>query len=182
MHVFPEGESHVDDEKKGRSGIIRLGAIKDIISKVMMIKMTPPPPPRPRPFIPAAGPAKITTMPLCWKLTITIAYPDRWSTSDSLRFSLKLLKLHFFQFRKLCVWGRTWNLIVLVSDHCLFICLYFCVLAKKILGLLNLRFEQYGFTIWARHEKTCLCHLRTTKAQISLHIRAGWSAPLLFAT
>ena len=35
-----------------------------------------------------------------------------------------------------------------------------------------------------RHEKTCFCHMRTTKAQISLRIRAGctgWSAPLLFA-
>ena len=32
-----------------------------------------------------------------------------------------------------------------------------------------------------RHEKTCLCYMRTTKAQISLHIRAVWSAPLLFA-
>ena len=31
------------------------------------------------------------------------------------------------------------------------------------------------------HEKTCLCHMRTTKAQISLRIRAVWSAPLLFA-
>ena len=32
-----------------------------------------------------------------------------------------------------------------------------------------------------RHEKTCFCHMRTTKAQISMHIRAVWSAPLLFA-
>ena len=32
-----------------------------------------------------------------------------------------------------------------------------------------------------RHEKTCLCHMRTTKTQISLSIRAVWSAPLLFA-
>ena len=31
------------------------------------------------------------------------------------------------------------------------------------------------------HEKTCLCHLQTTKVQISLRIRAVWSAPLLFA-
>ena len=31
-----------------------------------------------------------------------------------------------------------------------------------------------------RHEKTCFCHMRTTKAQISLRIRAVWSAPLLF--
>ena len=32
-----------------------------------------------------------------------------------------------------------------------------------------------------RHDKTCFCHMRTTKEQISLHIRAVWSAPLLFA-
>ena len=32
-----------------------------------------------------------------------------------------------------------------------------------------------------RHEKTCLCHMRTTKAQISLRIHTVWSAPLLFA-
>ena len=32
-----------------------------------------------------------------------------------------------------------------------------------------------------RHEKPCLCHMRTTKGQISLRIRAVWSAPLLFA-
>ena len=31
------------------------------------------------------------------------------------------------------------------------------------------------------HEKTCLCYMQTTKAQISLCIRALWSAPLLFA-
>ena len=31
------------------------------------------------------------------------------------------------------------------------------------------------------HEKTCLCHMRTTKAQIKLRIRPVWSAPLLFA-
>ena len=31
------------------------------------------------------------------------------------------------------------------------------------------------------HEKTCLCHMRTTKAQISLRICAVWSVPLLFA-
>ena len=32
-----------------------------------------------------------------------------------------------------------------------------------------------------RHEKFCLSHMRTTKAQISLHIRTVRSAPLLFA-
>ena len=30
-------------------------------------------------------------------------------------------------------------------------------------------------------KKTYLCHMRTTKAQISLRIHAVWSAPLLFA-
>ena len=32
-----------------------------------------------------------------------------------------------------------------------------------------------------RHEQTCLWHMRTTKAQISLRIRTVWLAPLLFA-
>ena len=40
--------------------------------------------------------------------------------------------------------------------------------------LLIVYFEQ-------RHEKTCLCHMRITKVQISLPICAVWSAPLLFA-
>ena len=31
------------------------------------------------------------------------------------------------------------------------------------------------------HEKTCFCHMRTTKAQISLRIRAIWWVPLLLA-
>ena len=41
-------------------------------------------------------------------------------------------------------------------------------------GSLNFKYEP-------RHEKTCFCHMRITKAQISLRIRAVWSAPLLFA-
>ena len=32
-----------------------------------------------------------------------------------------------------------------------------------------------------RHEKTCFSHMQTTKVQIRLHIRAVWSATLLFA-
>ena len=36
------------------------------------------------------------------------------------------------------------------------------------------------FFIEPRHEKTCVCHIRTTKGQISLRIHAVWSAPLLF--
>ena len=30
-------------------------------------------------------------------------------------------------------------------------------------------------------QETCLCHMQTTKTQISLHIGTVWSAPLLFA-
>ena len=33
----------------------------------------------------------------------------------------------------------------------------------------------------ARHEKTCLCYMRTTKVQISLRVRAVRSAALMFA-
>ena len=39
----------------------------------------------------------------------------------------------------------------------------------------------YIFDKWAMSWETCLCHMWTTKAQISLHIRAVGSAPLLFA-
>ena len=35
-------------------------------------------------------------------------------------------------------------------------------------------------TYESRHEKNYLCHMRTTKAQISLHIRAVSSTPWLF--
>ena len=48
----------------------------------------------------------------------------------------------------------------------------------------NLQYGNVLEEIWlyeTRHEKTCLCHMRTTKGQISLHIRAVWSGPLLFA-
>ena len=41
--------------------------------------------------------------------------------------------------------------------------------------------EEETLTIEPRHENTCLCHMRTTKAQINLRIPAVWSAPLLFA-
>ena len=48
---------------------------------------------------------------------------------------------------------------------------------SNIISLLALTNEPH-------HKKTCFCHMRTTKAQISLadlRIRAVWSAPLLFA-
>ena len=47
-------------------------------------------------------------------------------------------------------------------------------LAISLLLILSVfSFEPY-------HDKTCFCQMRTTKAQISLRIRAVWSAPLLF--
>ena len=36
----------------------------------------------------------------------------------------------------------------------------------EIIAVIILKFVQGGF------EKTCFCHMRTTKVQISLHIRA----------
>ena len=53
---------------------------------------------------------------------------------------------------------------------------------KRINDLLSLR--KHMSTKWVyepRHEKTCLCHVRTTKAQISLRRCTVWLAPLLFA-
>ena len=41
--------------------------------------------------------------------------------------------------------------------------------------------QQEAWIIEPRHEKICLWHMRTTKVQIGLHIRAVWSASLLFA-
>ena len=46
---------------------------------------------------------------------------------------------------------------------------------------LQFRLKHFSNLFEPGHEKTSLCHMRTTKAQISLHIRAVWSAPLLFA-
>ena len=44
-------------------------------------------------------------------------------------------------------------------------------------GLINL--NNVDFTYEPCHEKTCLCHMRTTKAQISLRICTVWSASCL---
>ena len=45
----------------------------------------------------------------------------------------------------------------------------------------NSLLELIYFLIEPHHGKTCFCLMRTAKAQISLHIRAVWSAHLLFA-
>ena len=48
-------------------------------------------------------------------------------------------------------------------------------------SLLSFLFTLLSELFEPRHEKTCLCHMRTTKAQISLRIRAVGSALVLFA-
>ena len=44
-----------------------------------------------------------------------------------------------------------------------------------------IQYGNFGMSIWygPRHEKTYLCHMRTTKAQICLRIHTVWSASLL---
>ena len=54
------------------------------------------------------------------------------------------------------------------------------VLMKKQIKPCSLLSDQlHAFE--SSHEKTCLCHMRTTKVQISLRIHAVCSAPSLFA-
>ena len=55
---------------------------------------------------------------------------------------------------------------------------YVCFL--KILEATVLRICSHCKSHWAISWETCLCHMRTTKLQISLRIRAVWSSPLLF--
>ena len=59
----------------------------------------------------------------------------------------------------------------------LLVFLLFIFLFILLLGMQSV----YNENIWATSWETCLCHMRTTKAQISLRICAVWSAPLLFA-
>ena len=93
------------------------------------------------------------------------------------------------------------NIKTMKTNWCCFVCFVSCLLiliTKDKVGaavarlfshlLYNLGVHQSG-----RHvkplscpritccEKTCLCHMRTMKTQISLRICAVWSAPLLFA-
>ena len=51
------------------------------------------------------------------------------------------------------------------------------IFIRKITEINLIKIDAYE----PRHEKTCLCYMWTTKTQISLHIHAVWSAPLLFA-
>ena len=81
--------------------------------------------------------------------------------------------------------GRTYNFVGFVirrrnigftSTTCIITAFILVVFIRFVVHVSNM-----ARLIGPRHEKTCLCHMRTTKAQISLRIRAVWSAPLLFA-
>ena len=64
---------------------------------------------------------------------------------------------------------------------------FFLLAQLKYTGFPSAILQQiFVFIMWTKHmshvmRKPCLCHMLTTKAQISLRIRAVWSAPLLFA-
>ena len=67
-----------------------------------------------------------------------------------------------------------------------FLILGACYLGMQLIGIAMLTTPPSRGTtseVWfePRHEKTWLCHMRTTKTQISLRLRAVWSARLLFA-
>ena len=55
------------------------------------------------------------------------------------------------------------------------------VVRFEILQTCMCRPHKRGLIYEPHHEKTCVGHMRTTKAQISLSIRTVWSAPLLLA-
>ena len=55
-----------------------------------------------------------------------------------------------------------------------------CILGK-VLEHIARHLDEQGLMYEPRHEKTCFCHMQTTKVKISLRIHAVWSAPLLFA-
>ena len=98
------------------------------------------------------------------------------------------LSVYIFSYFPFGFHGRIWDLIVSVPDHCLSFYLghWFMVTQR-----LTLKKDLYFWVHWLcfvcqilnepRHEKTCFYHMQTTKSQISLHIRAVWWVPLLFA-
>ena len=52
---------------------------------------------------------------------------------------------------------------------------------KNVRAMFSLNYSKNGVIKLSRAmRKSVLCHMRTTKAQISLRIRAVWSAPLFF--
>ena len=78
--------------------------------------------------------------------------------------------------------GQLWNSILSVPDHCLKStfqtkgCSSYLHISSNCKVLLSFKtmdpFSTSNLSNEPRHEKICLCHMRTTKAQISLRIRA----------
>ena len=84
----------------------------------------------------------------------------------SIRFTAsafrKVLSVYVFSYFPFGFESRMWDLIVSVPDHCL--TFYF-------VGPVKLAEQQTNRLLFEPcHETTCLCHMRTTKAQISLRI------------
>ena len=81
------------------------------------------------------------------------------------------------------------NLAILTGKNCLFfgennICIFKMMTEGENLLLLKYLLFKIKIIRWYMGQvmrKRVLCHIRTTKAQISLHIHAVWSASLLFA-
>ena len=89
---------------------------------------------------------------------------------------------HHFHFSMVTLWvplfANFFSTIYFVWNHML-VCVKF---SKWKLGLNLCNPNQpRGVPFQPHHEKIFLCHMRTTKPQISLRICAVWSAPLLFA-
>ena len=55
-----------------------------------------------------------------------------------------------------------------------------CLNCRKDMAKMEVKFYNNNIKMSRAMKKRVLCHMRTTKAQISLRIRAVWSAPLLF--
>ena len=55
----------------------------------------------------------------------------------------------------------------------------YCFFAQNILMIITLINWHNTLRNEQHHEKTCLCYMRTTKAQISLHIRAVWISAIV---
>ena len=70
---------------------------------------------------------------------------------------------------------RIWFWLSLIAVF--FLCLIFKEIEEVVVASRNTKTLNKTEFNEPRHEKTCLSHMRATKAQISLRIRAVWSAP-----
>ena len=111
---------------------------------------------------------------LLWLLPI---YPR---TQHNISSVTTLYTMHHLNlnFRKIKLSIDLWNvsLFINISPHNIR-----TVDTGKKLTDININCHYDDSMIEPRHEKPGFCHMRTTKAHISLRIRTVWSAPLLFA-